>query len=224
MAKKFLFPFILFLFPLFINGNTDSLTENARISLLTCGPGTEIYSYFGHSAIWIVDDSSGIDKVYNYGMFDFDDPNFALKFARGKLLYKLAVTDINRFMAEYVHTNRTVREQLLNLDYQQKQRVYEFLETNYLPENRYYLYDFYFDNCATRIRDVFENILKDKLHLNYKSYLQGDKTYRQLIKPDLETELWLTLGIDIIMGMPTDRISASKDYTFLPDYMEIAFE
>lgn len=222
--KKNIFLFLIIALPILSFANTDSLTSKSRISLLTCGSGNEIYAHFGHSAIWVYDDSLNIDKVYNYGTFDFNDPNFALKFARGKLLYKLSVSNINRFMAEYVHTNRTVREQLLNLNKEQKQEVYAFLERNCLPENRYYLYDFYFDNCATRIRDVFENILKEKLQLNYTAYVDEEKTYRELLKPDLQTVPWLTLGIDLILGIPTDKIAPEKDFTFLPDYMEISFE
>lgn len=224
MAKKVLLPFVLIIIALNVNAKVDSLTAKTNISLITCGPGKEVYSHFGHSAIWVYDDSLGLDRIYNYGMFDFDDPNFIMKFVKGKLLYKLGVTNINRFMAEYVHANRSVREQLLNLTLEQKQKVYEFLEINYLPENRYYLYDFYFDNCATRIRDVFENILKDSLQLNYEVYVDEEQTYRQLLKPDLAHKLWMAFGIDIILGMPTDKIAQSKDYTFLPDFMEMAFE
>lgn len=204
--------------------NGQNLTNNSRISLITCDAGNEIYAHFGHSAIWVYDDSLGIDKVYNYGTFDFDDPDFMIKFASGKLLYKLSISDMDHFIYEYVHSNRTVRELLLNLSLNQKKKIYQFLENNYLPENRYYLYDFYFDNCATRIRDVFENALGDSLQLDYSLFENKETTFRQLIKPDLIEEKWLTLGIDLILGAGVDNITMPKEFTFLPINMEKSFE
>lgn len=223
MKKHWVFFTLLLALPFFSFANKDSVAPSTRISLITCGQGDAIYSYFGHSAILVYDDSLGIDKVYNYGTFDFDDPNFIMKFVRGKLLYKLSLNNINRFLRQYRRFNRSVYEQVLNLTPQQKQEIYEFLENNYLPENRYYLYDFYFDNCATRIRDVFEDVLADSLKLDYSPFDTLTKSYRFLIKPDLKNEKWLTLGIDLIMGKSTDLTARPRDYSFLPRHMATTF-
>ena len=143
---------ISLIFLLTISGLGSAKAEQFQISLLTCDPGEQIYSSFGHSGIRVLDLTSGRDMVFNYGTFDFGAPNFVLNFAGGRLDYYLSVSTYDRFMAEYEYFHRSVREQVLNLNEQQKIELIRFLENNYLPENRAYRYDFFFDNCATRVR------------------------------------------------------------------------
>ena len=146
---------LLFLFPLLIPvisfGQNDSCS--LRISLLTCAPGEELYSTFGHTALRVQDPSQGIDQVYNYGTFEFG-PDFYTKFIRGKLLYFLSVEEFGDFMYQYEAQSRSVQEQVLRLDCFEKQKLRSALQVNALEENKYYRYDFLFDNCTTRAGDM----------------------------------------------------------------------
>lgn len=128
-------------------------SSRLRISLLTCTPGEELYSTFGHSALRVTDSNAVTDLVYNYGTFNFDDEGFYLKFARGKLLYYVSVELFRDFAANYQYENRGITEQVLNLSGEEKIRMRHFLEENLQPQNRYYKYDFFFDNCTTRLRE-----------------------------------------------------------------------
>ncbi len=126
------------------------LSDQSQVSLLTMGPDQrEVYSAFWHSAIRVYDPVHQFDSVYNYGVFDFNNPNFYTDFAKGFLNYRLAVSSYQRFHGYYVYNDRSIDEQVLNLDLLQRQAIFDFLEINKLPENRYYLYDYFFDNCAT---------------------------------------------------------------------------
>ena len=121
-------------------GNSFSQNDscNLTISLLTCGPGEELYSVFGHTAIRIKDDSN-LDIIYNYGTFDFEDPEFYSKFVKGKLIYYVSSENFNRFMYEYQVENRSVIEQELNLSCEEKERLSEALQSNSKEENKYHL-------------------------------------------------------------------------------------
>ena len=134
--------------------SAQTLSDRAEVSLLTCGPGTDLYATFGHSALQISDPVTGVDRVYNYGTFDFDTEGFYLKFTRGKLNYILSVSGFEYFLREYQYSGRWVYRQVLDLNPEQAQALFDYLEWNALPENREYKYDFFYDNCSTRIRDV----------------------------------------------------------------------
>lgn len=206
-----------------LTGSAQTLSPTARITLLTCEPGDALYSTFGHSAIRVVDPLNGIDKVYNYGTFDFDTPGFYLKFMRGKLDYKLDVDGFREFDYAYRYFKRSFDEQTFNLNQQQVQAIYDYLEENYKPENRFYLYDFFFDNCATRIKDIFLDVLGDSVRLD-ETYTDTDKTFRDLIGEYLKGKAWTDLGIDLILGKVIDRPATAAEQTFLPDYLAKAME
>jgi len=180
------------------------LSPLAKISVLTIGPGDELDSKFGHSALRIQDPTIGMDVVYNYGMFDFYDPNFYLKFTRGKLDYWIAKQTFDRFLFSYEREKRWVKEQILNLSADGAKGLFEFLENNYLPENRYYKYDFFFDNCTTRLPDALQAVLGSKLHLAEVN-LGEETTYRDLIHQNLELNSWSNLGIDLALGAVIDK-------------------
>jgi hypothetical protein len=202
---------------------TPIQAQNYHVSLLTCDPGDQIYSSFGHSGIRVIDQDTGKDVVYGYGTFDFDAPNFVLNFAGGRLDYSLSVSTFDRFLAEYNYYNRSVREQVLSLNDSQKSELVNFLDLNYLPENRNYRYDFFFDNCATRIRDVIENVLGDELIWHDEKQEAVDKTFRELIDEMVLYMPWSDLGIDIALGSRLDRDATPGEEQFLPVYMEQAF-
>ncbi len=217
--KRFLFVMLLVVSSLYSFSQTSS--DNLQISLITCNPGNELYSVFGHSAIRVIDYDQGIDRVYNYGTFDFNTPNFYLKFARGYLNYQLTVSSMQRFMAEYQHTNRSVFEQVLVLNEQEKNDIYSFLEYNSQPENKFYLYDFFFDNCATRIRDVFAKEFDSSLRFKTQHY--SSQTFRDLILPYLQPHRWSRFGINLVLGEVADKQADLNESMFLPDYLKMAF-
>jgi hypothetical protein len=192
------------------------------ISLLTCAPGQQqLYTAFGHSAIRVYDPTLGVDHAFNYGVFSFTE-GFYLNFARGNSYYKLAVYPYSDFLYEYEYYNRSVSEQILNLTQNQKQRIFDFLVWNAKPENQSYLYDYFYDNCATRVRDVFANQLKGEIQFD-SSFLKTDYSIRDLTDLYLEHQPWGGLGIDIGLGLPMDKKLAYYEYMFLPDYIESFF-
>ena len=189
--------------------------SNIRISLLTAAPGEELYSAWGHNGVRVKIDSLDYDVVYNYGTFDFNQPNFYSNFARGLMLYRLSRTSYDNFIAEYMYENRCVREQVFALDSAQTISVALFLENNYLPENRNYRYHFLLDNCATRIRDLMLQTF-DGIELPQS---ESAPTYRDLIHLYLKDHPWGRFGIDIALGLPTDQKTDAFEQMFLPDYM-----
>lgn len=197
------------------------LTDSTRLSLITCAPGEELFSKFGHSAIRAYDPVTSTDVVFNYGLFNFDTPNFYPKFIRGKLKYMLGVQNTLDFIRIYQYEGRQITEQPLLLDARQRSRVVDYLLTNYQPENRYYLYDFFYDNCATRIRDIIEEEFATQL-VAVDDY-QTDKTFRQLLDEYIGPFPWADFGIDLILGLPADQIAGFRHEMFLPDYLSAHF-
>ncbi len=195
---------------------SQSKSSDVTISILTCAPGKEIYSIYGHNAIRIQDKSAQSDIVYNYGTFDFDTPGFMVKFMRGKLPYLLAEGDFNRFMREYQYFERAVTEQVLDLDSIQKHRIIDALSINMLPENRAYKYDFFMDNCATRLRDILQNNING---ITWDQSSASFKTFRQIIKEYQQPLPWTNFGIDLIIGAKADRKTTLMEETFIPDYL-----
>ncbi len=208
--------FVCFLF--FGPAVQGQLSSNARISVITCGPGTDLYATFGHSAFRVQDPANGFDVVYNYGTFNFNTPNFYMKFARGKLLYSLSRQRFEDFLYAYQLENRWVKEQLLQLSEHQKNELFRFLETNYEPRNRDYKYDFLFNNCSTKIPGVLTNVLEDQLQFR-EDHLENPYTFRELIHQYLDTNSWSSLGIDLALGAVIDRKAGVLEHMFLPDYV-----
>ncbi|NOZ34379.1 MAG: DUF4105 domain-containing protein [Chlorobi bacterium] len=199
------------------------LSPNAEISVITCAPGNELYSTFGHSAIRIKDPVHRIDKVYNYGTFNFETPGFYMKFIRGKLDYMLNVEPYRYFVMSYIQEKRAIKEQVLNLSDTQKSAIYKALEINAMPENMYYRYDFLKDNCSTRILKIINNAIQDSLILPRE--LSGrKKTYREMLMPYLENDNWERFGINLALGLPVDNTVNIEESAFLPDYLYIIFE
>ncbi len=197
-------------------------SSHLRISLLTCTPGAELYSTFGHSAYRVIDSSKAFDDrwrdaVYNYGTFNFDDDGFYLKFVQGKLLYYVSAEYFGDFKELYQSTNRGITEQVLNLTVEEKIIIQRFLNENLKEENKYYKYDFFFDNCTTRLRDILK-----KHHdsaFSKKPVMPLGNTFRQAIHQYLDKNHkgWSKLGIDILMGQPTDGVMTAEHMQFLPD-------
>ena len=192
-------------------------TSRLRISLLTCTPGQELYSTFGHSAYRVVDSNSVTDIVYNYGTFNFDDDGFYLKFIRGKLLYYLSIESFRDFTSFYQSGNRGITEQVLNLPASEKINIRHFLNENLKEENKYYKYDFFLDNCTTRLRDILKK-QHDSSFCQKPVMPQGSR-FRQAIHEylDANNKYWSELGIDILLGQPCDAVMTPEQMQFLPD-------
>ncbi|WP_339651540.1 DUF4105 domain-containing protein [uncultured Maribacter sp.] len=218
MFRKFIF-FLSLLFNTFWGYSQNvELSPLSKISLLTVGTGEDLAAKFGHSAIRLQDPALGIDEVYGYGTYDFEDPNFYLNFTRGKLSYTISRIPFKYFDYSYQQEKRWVREQDLDLDLQQRTAIVVFLEHNLLPENKKYKYDFLFDNCATRIPMVFEKTLGSTFKFDY-NYLKNHLTFRELIRLKLNPNTWSNFGIDLALGAVIDRKATPYEHLFLPIYV-----
>jgi hypothetical protein len=195
-----------------------------RISLLTCTPGAELYSTFGHSALRVIDSNSVSDLVFNYGTFNFEDDGFYIKFVRGKLMYYISVEPFDGFRFDYQASNRGITEQVLNLSGEEKHAVFNALRENLKEENKYYKYDFFLDNCTTRLRDL---IVRHKAPQPVLPAVMPDNfRFRQAIHQylDLNKKYWSKLGIDLLLGAPCDAVMTSSQQQFLPDNLMLALD
>lgn len=199
--------------------SAQTLTKEAKVSLITVSPGEELYSSFGHNALWISDPMQGIDRVYNYGTFDFRTEGFYLKFIRGTLPYQLSVSPMYYTLYGAQAENRWVFEQVLNLSQNQKQKLYDFLENNYLPANRQYSYKFFYDNCATRLRDALKVACGDSLKYDTQTVSSDKKpkSYREWMNKYLYGKPWAKFGMNLAIGLPSDHIATSQEEMYLPD-------
>ncbi len=191
-----------------------------RISLITCTPGAELYSVFGHNALRIVDSAAGTDIAYNFGTFNFNDPDFYTKFVRGKLQYFLSQENFSDFLYAYQYFQRGVSEQVLNLSERDKKEIQQALFENLSEENRYYKYDFFYDNCSTRLRDI---IFKSKTSQSFNppAFTPQGLTFRDHLHTYLDrAEMkWTRIGIDIILGVEADKQMSISDAMFLPEFL-----
>lgn len=197
---------------------------NLRMSLLTCTPGEDLYSTFGHSAIRVTDIVTHSDIVYNYGTFNFEEPGFYTKFIRGKLTFYVSTEEFDSFVYSYQYENRGITEQVLNLSCAEKYNLLLLLKTNLLPQNRYYKYDFTFDNCTTRLRDLVEK--GTAYQVRFPEILHKKATFRDLIYEylDYNDKQWSKLGIDLLLGSRLDRTMKPREEMFLPDYLMQSFD
>lgn len=197
------------------------LGPEAQISLLTSAPSDdEVYTLYGHAALRVQDPSQQLDLTFNYGIFDFSKPNFIYRFAKGETDYMLGITDFAHYIVEYQMRGSCVTEQVLNLTLEEKERIWKALLVNYQPENRVYRYNFFFDNCATRPVALVEKNLNGTVQY-HDPY--PEQTFRSLINNCTRNHPWLTLGCDLALGSPTDRLASSHEMMFLPGYLKEAF-
>jgi len=209
MIKKLLFLFIL-LFQTIGFSQNPALSENASVSIFTCGRGNELYSTFGHTAIRIKDSINNLDVVYNYGAFDFRTENFYLKFVKGDLQYFINATSYEDFIFEYQTDNREVIEQTLDFSLDKKQELFELLNASLFSEERNYTYKFIDRNCTTMVVDKINAIVGKKL---IEKVDDNSISYRALLYPYFDNHFYYKLGINIIFGAKTDHKS---EKLFLP--------
>lgn len=196
-----------------VNGYDD----NIEVSLLTCDPSDEVYGLYGHTAIRYHNLKTGEDWAFNYGIFSFAKPFFILRFTLGFTDYELGVTTFEFFKRAYASRGVRVREQVLNLTPREKDRLFRDLAINYLPENRVYRYNCYYDNCTTRARDIIEqSIGGGKIIYGYASEPKEVVTYRKLIHESNAGHPWARFGVDLCMGLGSDLPICPRKAEFLP--------
>jgi len=205
----------LFLILIYFPRVFSQSANDTMVYLLTCGPGTETYSIYGHSALSIVIPEKHTDTVYNWGVFDFNTPNFAWKFAKGRLDYMLIAESLKGFLQGYFFEQRYVYSQKINIDAVETHKLITLINENLKPENIKYRYDFFYDDCSTRIRDLLEKSVGEKL--KYPPAESGKiPTFRDLVGKYQNPYPWLKFGVDLLMGSTTDKKAVFRDRMFLP--------
>ena len=198
----------------------QQLSPEARISILTCDPGEDVYSMYGHTAIRVTDLSQKLDAVFNYGIFSFETPNFMYRFAKGQTDYLMIGQRFDTFLPDYEKEKRSVYEQVLNLSPASKTRLFQALLENARPENRVYRYNFFMDNCATRVRDMIERNAGEPVLFTDN---HPTESYRDLIKKFHHSFRWIDLGIDLLVGKKADEPVSAYGQMFLPEYLQNQF-
>ena len=193
-----------------------SQSSNDTIAyLITCGPGTETYSIYGHSALRIAIPGKHSDIIYNWGVFDYRTKCFAWKFAKGRLDYMLDTEITKGFLQSYFFEQRYVYSQRINIDSKELRKLTELINENLRTENIQYRYDFFYDDCSTRIRDLLEKSIGEKL--KYPPPEQGRvPTFREMVAKYQSPYPWLKFGVDLLMGSTSDKKAHFRDQMFLP--------
>ncbi len=194
-----------------------TLSQKAEVSVLTCGTSNMLHTLYGHTAIRVNDPIRHVDLVFNYGVFSFSSPNFAYRFAKGQTDYLLALEHYADFYKSYKRSNRSIYEQVLRMTTEEKQNLFNFLIENAKPENREYRYNFFLDNCATRVRDAIINQLGGELVFPEDS--SGMMSFRAHVFDYQEAIPWINFGINLSLGSPSDQLASAYEEMFLPDLL-----
>ena len=216
--RKLLVFFLLFVGML--SAHASSM-DKVRISLLTCAPGSEIYALFGHSAIRYENPDQQEDWVFNYGLFSFKDPNFVMRFVKGETDYQLGVMPFAYFEAEYAMRGSSVYQQVLNLTDAEKERLIRLLKENYLPANRVYRYNYFYNNCTTKIRDQIARVAGG---LSYATDTSGKVTFRDELRRLTVSHPWYSFGIDLLLGADIDKPATARELQFIPGNFKRALD
>lgn len=200
----------------------DCPQDSIEISLLTCGPGNEVYSLYGHTALRWHDMRTGDDFAFNYGVFNFKKSFFVLRFLFGHTDYELGVLPYDIFCEEYHRMGRWVVEQVIDLTPEEKTRLTNALWNNAKPENKTYRYNFFYDNCTTRARDMIELCINGKIEYAYDDG-PSQPTYRQMIHEKTDGHPWAGFGDDLCIGVKADFRTDGREQQFLPENLMDAF-
>ena len=195
--------------------------DRIQISLLTCSPGKEVWAQYGHTAIRYYDKESGEDLAINYGIFSLDQTYFIPRFVLGMTDYRMGVQPMDMFLAQYSYEGRGVIEQVINLSAEDKEVIYEALQENMKPENVVYRYNYFFDNCTTRARDMLVNHLHGKV---VYPPAEEDATFRSMIHKWNNKYEWSQFGEDLLLGVNADRKTTKSEQQFLPENLRTDFD
>ena len=203
-------------------GPRSEYYDSVEVSLLTCAPHEEIYSLYGHSALRFRDLHNGQDVVLNWGTFDFKAPHFVMRFVFGLTDYELGLSNYSDFCRYYRHWGSMVTEQVLNLTADEKVALQQLVGNNLLEENRVYRYNFFYDNCSTRPRDVVERSVEGKIM--YDQRPDYTPTFRDMLREKTSHHPWATFGNDMLLGLLADRPTTLRQQEFLPDHLLYDFD
>jgi hypothetical protein len=196
--------------------------DSVEVSLLTCSPHEEIYSLYGHTALRWHDLRSGEDLAFNWGIFNFQKPYFILRFVFGLTDYELGAIPMKYFMEEYRSVGSSVTEQVLDLTAGEKQRLFLALIKNLQPENRIYRYNYFYDNCSTRPRDIIEQCINGKIQ--YTDNKNFTPSYREMVSICTRNHPWATFGNDMLLGVKADMATNRQQQEFLPEHLLYDFD
>lgn len=203
---------------------TIKASAKTEISLLTCQPHAQVYSLYGHSAIRVQDDERGLDIVVNWGVFDTSQKNFSINFIFGLTDYTMAIVPIEYFIREYEYYGSGIYQQRINLTDAEKERIMKALEDNYRPENRVYRYNYVYDNCTTRPRDIIVNNIDGKVSYKETTYQKGEVSVRNLLHWKTDGYDWCKAGDDLLVGLRADRNATHSERQFLPEVLSEDFD
>ncbi len=196
--------------------------DSVEVSLLTCSPHEEIYSLYGHTALRWHDLRSGEDLAFNWGIFNFQKPYFVLRFVFGLTDYELGAIPMNYFMEEYRSVGSSVTEQVLDLTAGEKQQLFLALIKNLQPENRIYRYNYFYDNCSTRPRDIIEQCINGEIQ--YTDNENFTPSYREMVSICTRNHPWATFGNDMLLGVKADMATDRQQQEFLPEHLLYDFD
>lgn len=201
---------------------SDLNMDSVEISLLTCRPRQNVYSLYGHTAIRIQDKQNHLDMAVNYGMFSFDKPFFILRFVFGLTDYSMDIEDFEAFRIYYATRGAGVKQQTLNLTKEEKRAIIDAIIKNYEPQNRVYRYNYFYDNCTTRARDI----LLDNINgtIRYQTRNKNSESYREMIHDYNEQQRWARFGNDLLLGIKADFPTNHEQQQFLPDNLRKDFD
>ena len=216
MRKIFLI--IIFFCSQFIHPNKSLIEEDDfQISILTVGPGSDLVDAFGHTGIRIIDKKNNLDLVFNFGIYDYNAPNFYSNFFKGRPIFSLGINRFNDFFDSYVKQNRKVYEQIIKISNDRKKIIIESLIQNSKEENKFYVYEYFDDNCSTRVADILINEIGElKVDLNKKTKF----SYRELIRSKIGNNSIGSLGIDLCLGSKIDKKITTRQTFFLPEKLK----
>ena len=197
-------------------------TDSIEVSLLTCSPHEEVYSLYGHTALRWHDMGNGDDIAFNWGVFDFKKPYFVLRFVFGLTDYELGAYPYKLFLHEYEQCGSSVTEQVLNLTTEEKLAVKKALIENLLPENKVYRYNFFYDNCSLRPRNIIEQCIAGKVE--YSQRENYAPTYREMVSSCTRNHPWGTFGNDMLLGLRADMATDMRQQEFLPENLMYDFD
>lgn len=228
--KALLLFFLILLIPNRITAQNESVLtkdlhescDSIEISLLTCSPHDEVYSLYGHTAIRYQDKSKGLDLAINYGVFSFEKPYFILRFIFGRTDYEMGILDFDDFCKEYNYYGSEVIQQTLNLSAEEKLRITNALQINFEPQNRIYRYNYFYNNCTTKARDIIVNNIIG--HVIYNNRIDEKTSFRDMIHSCNENHTWARFGNDILLGVKADLCTTRSDQQFLPRNLQRDFE
>ena len=211
---------VLLLIFFFLSSFSFSMEQDIdryNISILTVSPGKDLVDAFGHSGIRVVDNESNYDVVFNFGIYDFQAPDFYSNFVKGRPIYSLGINNYNRFFNDYKNQKRGILEHKIQISKNKKDALIRLLFENSRQENKFYVYEYFNDNCSTKVADLFIENFNDEIYnseINLSS--KSNDSYRSLIYKMIPKNSWGSLGIDICLGSIIDQDISYRQTFFLP--------